>query len=55
MTEPIQSNDFARQQLLITDKQMLIILLAHVPVVGMLVPWGYDTYAFAIVAAMLVQ
>ncbi|HLT14415.1 MAG TPA: methyl-accepting chemotaxis protein [Marinobacter sp.] len=54
MTEPIQSNDFARQQLLITDKQMLIILLAHVPVVGMLVPWGYDTYAFAIVAAMLV-
>ncbi len=49
-TQTLRSDDFARQQLLETDRQMLIILLAHVPVVGLLVPWGYGTHAFAIVA-----
>ena len=26
-----------------TDRQMLLILLAHIPVVGLLVPMGYGT------------
>ena len=54
MTNAIKTEDLAREQALVTDKQMLIILLAHVPVVGLLVPWGYGTYAFAIVASLLV-
>ena len=54
MTNTRQRTDYARQQVLTTDRQMLIILLAHVPVVGLLVPWGYGTYAFAIVASLLV-
>ena len=54
MTATIQSNDLAREQRLTTDKQMLIILLAHVPVVSLLVPWGYGTYSFAITASLIV-
>jgi methyl-accepting chemotaxis protein len=42
------------QDRLRTDRQMFFLLLAHVPVVGLLVPTGYDTYAFAIVASVLV-
>ncbi len=53
-TQSMRSDDFARQQVLETDKLMVIILLAHVPVVALLVPWGYGTQAFAIVASMLV-
>ncbi|MBU2953132.1 methyl-accepting chemotaxis protein [Marinobacter sp. F3R08] len=37
-----------------TDRQMLMILLAHVPVVGLLVPMGYGTTTFALVASLLV-
>ena len=37
-----------------TDRQMLILLLLHVPVVGLLVPLGYDTHTFAMVASVLV-
>ncbi|PSF08987.1 methyl-accepting chemotaxis protein [Marinobacter halophilus] len=33
---------------------MLFIIMAHVPVVGLLVPWGHGTYSFAIVASLLV-
>src|SRR5690554_525707 len=54
MTGSFQQDDFATQQTLATDRQMLIILLAHVPVVGLVVPWGYGTYSFAIVASLLV-
>jgi methyl-accepting chemotaxis protein len=54
VTNAIKTDDLAREQALVTDKQMLVILLAHVPVVGLLVPWGYGTYAFAIVASLLV-
>lgn len=54
MTASFEQHDFATQQTLTTDRQMLIILLAHVPVVGLLVPWGYGTYSFAIVASLLV-
>ena len=53
-TQTLRSDDFARQQLLETERQMLIILLAHVPVVGLLVPWGYGTDAFAIVGSVLI-
>ena len=54
MTGSFAQDDFATQQTLVTDRQMLIILLAHVPVVGLVVPWGYGTYSFAIVASLLV-
>lgn len=37
-----------------SDRQMWIILLAHVPVVGLLVPMGYGTTTFAMVASLLV-
>lgn len=54
MTNHIRIDDLAREQALITDRQMLLILLAHVPVVGLLVPIGYGTHAFALVASLLV-
>jgi methyl-accepting chemotaxis protein len=53
-TENLRRDELARKQVLVTDRQMLIILMAHVPVVGLLVPWGYGTHAFAIVASLLV-
>ncbi|SFE13708.1 methyl-accepting chemotaxis protein [Marinobacter sp. DSM 26671] len=37
-----------------TDRQMLLILLAHIPVVGLLVPMGYGTTMFALIASLLV-
>jgi len=37
-----------------TDLKMLVIILAHVPVVGVLVPMGYGTTVFALVASLLV-
>ena len=37
-----------------TDRQVLFILLAHIPVVGLLVPMGYGTTTFALVASLLV-
>ncbi|MDR9425439.1 MAG: methyl-accepting chemotaxis protein [Marinobacter sp.] len=54
MTTAIKTEELAREQTLVTDKQMLIILLAHVPVVALLVPWGYGTQGFAIIASLLV-
>lgn len=54
MTNAVNTETLAREQTLNTDRQMLIILLAHVPVVGLLVPWGYGTHAFAIIASLLV-
>lgn len=54
MTTVASVSDLTRDQALVTDRQMLLILLAHVPVVGLLVPVGYDTHAFALVASMLV-
>ncbi|WP_404365081.1 methyl-accepting chemotaxis protein [Marinobacter sp.] len=35
-----------------TDRYMLFLLLAHVPVVGFLVPWGYGTLTFALVTSI---
>lgn len=43
-----------RQELLSADRSMLWLLLAHVPVVGLLVPWGYGTYGFAITASLAI-
>lgn len=54
MTTVVRTDELAREQALSTDKQMLIILLAHIPVVGLLVPWGYGTHGFAIIASLLV-
>ena len=45
---------YARQQLMAVDKQMLILLLLHIPVVGLLIPYGYGTTVFALVASVLV-
>jgi methyl-accepting chemotaxis protein len=53
-TENLRSDEFAKQAVLATDRQMLIILMLHVPVVGLLVPWGHDTQLFAIVASLMV-
>jgi len=52
--ENFRSDEFARQQILTADRQILFILLAHIPVVGLWVPWGFDTYLFSIVASLLV-
>ena len=48
-TASLTQNDRLR-----TDFQMLVILLAHVPVVSLLVPIGYGTMVFAIIASGLV-
>ena len=50
----LRSDEFALEQVLAADRQMLIILMAHVPIVGLLVPIGHDTHSFAIVASLLV-
>ncbi|MCK7542569.1 methyl-accepting chemotaxis protein [Marinobacter bryozoorum] len=49
----MSDTDFSRRDALSSDRQMLWILLAHVPVVGLLVPIGYGTHAFAILASVL--
>ncbi|MDO6441544.1 MULTISPECIES: methyl-accepting chemotaxis protein [unclassified Marinobacter] len=41
-----------QQELLRADRRILWLLLAHVPVVGLLVPWGYGTYSFAVPASL---
>lgn len=43
-----------QQERLGNDRLMLGILLAHVPVVGLLVPWGYDTHGFALTTSVLI-
>lgn len=43
----------ARRDTLKSDRQMLWILLAHVPVVALLVPVGYGTHGFAIGASLI--
>ena len=48
-----QSYDFEIRER--TDRQVLLILLAHIPVVGLLVPMGYGTTMFALVASILVS
>lgn len=50
MTETIH---FAEEERLRTDRQMLFILLAHIPVVALLVPIGFGTHGFAIAASLL--
>jgi methyl-accepting chemotaxis protein len=55
VTTSVNTDDLIREQALITDKQMLTILLLHLPVVGLLVPWGHGTHTFAIVASLLLS
>ncbi len=43
-----------RQGLLKYDRIVYLIILAHVPVAMFLIPIGYDTQAFAVVASLLV-
>lgn len=50
----MNNSNYAQQQLLSIDKQMLILLLLHIPVVGLLVPYSYGTTAFALVASLMV-
>lgn len=50
----INTSSYAKQEILRTDWQMLLILLAHIPVVGFLVPLGHDTLGFAAIATVLV-
>ncbi|WP_420389814.1 methyl-accepting chemotaxis protein [Marinobacter sp.] len=45
--------DLATTERLRTDKQMLTILLAHLPVVTLFVPLGFGTHGFAIGASLL--
>ncbi|WP_417538807.1 methyl-accepting chemotaxis protein [Marinobacter sp.] len=42
------------QERLRVDNRLFGLLLAHVPVVGLLVPWGYGTYSFAITASLAI-
>lgn len=48
------STDVATADRLRTDWQVLLILLAHIPVVALLVPIGFDTHSFAVVASLIV-
>lgn len=48
-----KNTEHATRECLKTDQQIFWILLAHVPVVALLVPMGYDTHTFAITASVL--
>lgn len=48
-----ETTDLATTERLRTDKQMLTILLAHLPIVALLVPLGFDTHGFAVGASLL--
>ncbi|SNC62955.1 methyl-accepting chemotaxis protein [Marinobacter sp. es.048] len=54
MTTGLNSQSYAVEIRERSDRQMLFILLAHVPVVGLLVPKGYGTTTFALIASLLV-
>ncbi|MBS3805292.1 MAG: methyl-accepting chemotaxis protein [Oleiphilaceae bacterium] len=47
-------DDAKTQALLKTDRYMFLLLLAHVPVVGLLVPLGFGTMTFALIGALAV-
>lgn len=48
-----KNTEHAKRECLKTDRQMLWIQLAHVPVVALLVPVGYGTHTFAITASVI--
>ena len=54
MTTAVNSQSYEVEIRERTDRQMLLILLAHIPVVGLLVPMGYGTTTFALIASLLV-
>lgn len=47
------SSHVATEERLRTDRQVLLILLAHIPVVALLVPIGFGTHWFAIITSLL--
>lgn len=51
-TNGIQS--LQQEEWLRVDRHIFWLLLAHVPIVGLLVPWGYGTYSFAIIASLAI-
>ena len=54
MTTAVNSQSYEVEIRQRNDQQMLVILLAHIPVVGLLVPMGYGTTTFALIASLLV-
>ncbi|GBO89810.1 methyl-accepting chemotaxis protein [Marinobacter salsuginis] len=54
MTTAARSQSYETEIRERTDLQMLVLLLAHIPVVGLFVPMGYGTTTFALVASLLV-
>jgi len=53
-TSQSNTNDAKTQALLKYDKILLVILMAHLPVVMFLVPLGYGTSMFAIISSLIV-
>lgn len=47
------SSHVATEERLRTDRQVLLILLVHIPVVALLVPIGFGTHWFAIITSLL--
>ncbi|MBS3805501.1 MAG: methyl-accepting chemotaxis protein [Oleiphilaceae bacterium] len=54
MDDPMFKNSNSPAQTRHADFQMLIVLLGHIPVVGLIVPMGYGTMVFALVASLMV-
>lgn len=54
MTTAVNSQSYEVEIRERSDRQMWLILLAHIPVVGLLVPMGYGTTTFALVSSLLV-
>ncbi len=50
----VEIDRLRQRELLRVDRRLLWILLAHVPVVGLLVPWNYGTSGFAIIASIAI-
>ena len=53
-TSSMLSNANTQDQTLVADQQMLVVLLAHIPIVGLWVPWAYGTILFSLVSSILV-
>ncbi|MDI9244018.1 methyl-accepting chemotaxis protein [Marinobacter sp. CHS3-4] len=54
MTTAVNTQSYEKNLRERTDRQVLFILLAHIPVVGLLVPMNYGTTTFALVSSLLV-
>ncbi|WP_336365625.1 methyl-accepting chemotaxis protein [Marinobacter sp. C2H3] len=54
MLSTLSLSHAVRQDRLASDQRMLWMVLAHLPVVGLLVPLGMDTQAFALVSVLAI-